>query len=118
MPRAATMRSNARQSLHEVSDLTATPNGDPGFGERYRITTIRGNIYSFEQMRAAALRCIRTSPLPLHGSTLGAVLSKGDESLVDALLADDSFMRFRAGLIPARVAEDIEEAVWLKLRAT
>jgi hypothetical protein len=53
----------------------------------------------------------------LHGSTLGKVFSTRDEAFVDALLSDDSFMRRRAGSIPARVAEDVEEVIWETLRA-
>ena len=86
------------------------------FADRYMITTVRGEIYSYPKMRAAALKQIRKSPLPLRGSTLRHVFGPADVSIVDGLLQNDSFMRRFVGMIPARVAEAVEEVVWEALR--
>jgi hypothetical protein len=87
------------------------------FIDRYMITSSRGRVWTRDMVRKAALRQVKTSPLPVRGQALGDFDAQTRARLVDMALDDDSLMRRHAGMVPARVVEAIEERVWELLHA-
>lgn len=83
----------------------------PDFGERYRFTIVRGEIYDYERTLRAAIARVFSSPLPKMRET-----SRGElRWLVVESLHDDAFLRPLGGMIPARIVEAIEDRVWRKI---
>lgn len=87
--------------------------GDEAFRAEYEITALRTNkIYGYQELLSAALRWIHKSPLPVGGRSLGSLPKPMLRAYVEAAMSDHTFMRFRRGMIPQRVIEDIETRVW------
>lgn len=75
------------------------------FAERYQITSTRGRVYTREMLLNAATRCWL------------ARTSKVARAEIAAVLDDDTFMRWRRGEIPARVAEEAVLETMVRLGA-
>lgn len=67
---------------------------------RYRITSVRGNIWSRANVRAEAIAIGKRLVLPV------------DPAMVDRVLDDETFMKARGGEIPARVCEEVQQEAW------
>jgi hypothetical protein len=93
--------------------MNASYDAKKGFADRFRITSTRGRIQTYEMLRRAALRRLRRSPLPLPtGKALSDLPNNERGALVDSVLEDHKFMTWRCGMILVRVVEDIEQRAW------
>jgi hypothetical protein len=107
------VESEFRQLLRRPLGVQENPRmTDEEFARRYEITSLTGRVWTRSMVRRAALEQVRTSPLP----GVRDLPARERASLVDRALDDDGFMRPRAGEIPARVVEAIEDRVWQLVR--
>lgn len=83
------------------------------FCERHMFWKKSGELVGPAELRAWVLRRVRTSPLPKV-----ADLSSAERiARVDAILADDGFLRSRHGYLMSRIAEDVEDRIFSDLYA-
>lgn len=81
---------------------------DKEWQDRYQITSLRGVIWTKAEVRKRAIDV--AIGLLLRSQPRDVIRAE-----VDLVLDDDAFMRPRAGMVPARVVEDVAFAAFHKL---
>lgn len=76
--------------------------------ERYMITSLKGRIWTRSEVRKRAVDM--AYGLLMHEKPRAVIRTE-----VELVLDDDTFMRVRHGMVPARVVEDVAFEAFLKL---